>query len=333
MNCATGHPAMNSPARGDEPPVRSVSTQSAAVWSVGSVSDLCTVHGVHVAEYLSGTGMPVDFSRRPYLHPVRTLLGTPVTEVRPADHPHHYGVSLAIPDVNGTSYWGGRTFLPGRGSTMLTNHGQQRVISSTLSGQSLTQELEWRDEKNRVQFTEFRVIAASQLSEGAAWSLTWTSVLRAIMGPVTIGSPATNGRPGAGYGGIFWRLPHRESTRLLSASGIGESAAHESDSPWLAINQGYGAQRIGLLLGQPAATRTDWFVRSTEYVGAGPMLAAERTVTLAPGAALTTSLRGILLDRHIEDAADAERLERAADSVSAPTTPMPTTPTESTATA
>ena len=149
------------------------------------------------------------------------------------------------------------------------------------------------------------------------WTLTWTSVLRAGVDPITIASPATNGRPGAGYGGIFWRLPQRE-TRLLTVSGKGEDAAHESDSPWLAINQNDPTGRVGLLLSQPAGARRDWFVRSTEYVGAGPMIAGDRVAHLPPGVPLTISLRGSVLDRWVEDAADAEALLRAAESAHVP---------------
>ena len=71
---------------------------------------------------------PVD-SPRPFAHPVITLTGVAVTEIAPADHLHHVGVSLAPADVDGTSYWGGRTYVRDVGSTMLDNHGRQHVRS------------------------------------------------------------------------------------------------------------------------------------------------------------------------------------------------------------
>ena len=52
-----------------------------------------------------------------------------MTEIAPADHLHHVGVSLAPADVDGTSYWGGRTYVRDVGSTMLDNHGRQHVRS------------------------------------------------------------------------------------------------------------------------------------------------------------------------------------------------------------
>ena len=62
---------------------------------------------------------------RPYLHPVHSAAGTALTETSPVDHRHHYGVSMAVPVVNGTNYWGGRTFLRDEGPTLLPNHGRQ----------------------------------------------------------------------------------------------------------------------------------------------------------------------------------------------------------------
>jgi LacI family transcriptional regulator len=145
--------------------------------------------------------------------------------------------------------------------------------------------------------------------------LGWTSVLTASHGAVRIASPAVNGRPGAGYGGIFWRLPNRPDTAVLSAGGPGEAVGHGSASPWLALNQLDGARRVGLLLTQPASLARPWFVRATEYTGAGPMLAAESAVTIEPGDSLSTSLVGVVLDRWVADAADAEGILRAADLV------------------
>ncbi|NUR95656.1 MAG: oxidoreductase, partial [Kribbellaceae bacterium] len=44
-----------------------------------------------LARYEFGRRMPQVHAPRPYLHPVRTLGGRPLTEVSPVDHRHHYG--------------------------------------------------------------------------------------------------------------------------------------------------------------------------------------------------------------------------------------------------
>jgi LacI family transcriptional regulator len=267
--------------------------QQGDIFVLGSSSSL-------LAHYEFGRRMPQVHSPRPYLHPVRTLGGCPLTEVSPVDHRHHYGVSLAVAGVNGTSHWGGRTFLPGRGPTLLTNHGQQRSRGVTVDdgpGNSLTDDITWYDEQGRPQLIERRGLRGS-LAEGG-WRLDWNSVLTARYGPIRIDSPATAGRPGAGYGGIFWRLPSAETTVVLSEAGEGADAAYGSLSPWLAFVQQRGDSVTTLLLVQSEGVRP-WFLRSTDYVGAGPALAWESALALQPDQDLSVSLTALLLDRSID---------------------------------
>ncbi|WP_104137568.1 PmoA family protein [Cryobacterium sp. Y62] len=280
----------------------------APLWSLELGGHCLSLLGRPVAEYRTAAGMAPQDSPRPFLHPVGTLGGRLMSETAPADHRHHFGVSLAVPDVDGTSYWGGSTFVRDHGSTLLANHGKQEGLSRAAVGGVLTEELLWRNERGGRQLTESRTIDARLLPCGDAWALTWTSVLRATERTVSLGSPATNGRLGAGYGGIFWRLPTREQNHILSIDGAGEDRAHQSQSPWIAINQNDAGQRIGLLLSQPATTIRPWFLRATEYVGGGPMLAPNERLVIEYGGALTTSLRGIVLDRWVEDESDAAAL-------------------------
>jgi LacI family transcriptional regulator len=248
--------------------------------------------------------MPEVHSPRPYLHPVRTLGGQPLTEVSPVDHRHHYGVSLAVPGVNGTSHWGGRTFVRGQGPTLLTNHGQQRSRSVAVDDDhTLSDDLTWYDEQGRPQLVERRRLTGS-LAEGG-WRLDWRSILTARYGTIRIDSPATTGRPTAGYGGIFWRLPFAETTTVLSSAGEGADAAFGSLSPWLAFVQERGDTVTTLLLVQPGDVRP-WFLRSTEYVGAGPALAWDSPLTLQPNQELALSLTALLLDRPVDLAEAAE---------------------------
>src|SRR4051794_37820751 len=101
-------------------------------------------HGQHVGDYHWRPRLPTNLAPRPCLHPVRTLGGTVVTEFRPADHPHHLGVSVAGADVAGTNFWGGRTFVTARGPVMLPNHGTQRHLAWHLhSPGEIVQSLRW----------------------------------------------------------------------------------------------------------------------------------------------------------------------------------------------
>ena len=146
------------------------------------------------------------------------------------------------------------------------------------------------------------------MAEGG-WRLDWRSVLTARYGSIRIDSPATTGRPDAGYGGIFWRLPSAETTTVLSSAGEGTDAAFGSLSPWLSFVQHRAGITTTLLLVQLSDVRP-WFLRSTEYVGAGPALAWDSPLTLQPNQDLALSLTALLLDRPVDLAEAAELAAR-----------------------
>lgn len=234
---------------------------------------------------------PVD-SPRPFAHPVTTLAGVAVTEIAPADHLHHVGVSLAPADVDGTSYWGGRTYVRDVGSTMLDNHGRQRVRSSSVTPSSYTAEIEWRATPERLQATEQRQISVAPFADG--WVLHWASQLTPEA-ELSLGSPATNGRPGAFYGGWFWRSSVAGAQALV-AEGEGEEVAHGSTSPWLAVRGGgftLIAVRRGLV--------RPWFIRTGQYTGFGPALAWEERLVLTPEAPLDLEIDTAVLDGERSD--------------------------------
>src|ERR1700738_3733425 len=97
------------------------------------------VAGRAVADYVLEPDVDPTLVPRPYLHPVRTLAGTVVTDLLPADHLWHLGVSLAMPDVAGANLWGGRSYVHGRGYVWLADHGEiehlgwQRVTADEVA--------------------------------------------------------------------------------------------------------------------------------------------------------------------------------------------------------
>ncbi|WP_109210130.1 MULTISPECIES: DUF6807 family protein [Microbacterium] len=239
----------------------------------------------------SGVDLPRTFSPRPFLT-ATTPSGAPVTQVSPGDHLHHLGASLALPDVDGTSFWGGRTYRRAHGSVMLDNHGVQVVREQEASSGRLWQRIAWLDGGGRQLLDETRRIAARE--EDGRWEVVWTSCLRAASAAVSFGSPQTNGREGAFYGGIFWRTPFPRA-RVWTADGDGVDASHGSRSPWLAIQ----SQTASLV----AATTTamPWFVRNEGYVGFLPAVAVTERRLLVPGETLQLDLAVSISDEPQQD--------------------------------
>jgi len=265
------------------------------------------VNDTVLAEYSDGAQLEPVLSRRPFLHPVRTLGGSLVTEVRPADHEHHLGVSLTLPDVNGTSFWGGTTYIRDRGSVLLENHGVQRRDGFDWMPNRIDERLTWLSERRDPLLTETRGISSRAVAGG--WALDWSSKLSAVV-DVSIGSPATNGREGAGYGGIFWRFPFA-SARVSSEGGSGSGAAHGDRSRWLSVVD-TSPNAVGSVLLVQSGT-LPWFVRDDEYVGACPALAWDERREVAAGSTVEVGLTALVLDRLIEDATDVSELLRELD--------------------
>ena len=228
-----------------------------------------------VAEYVLDPLLDIRLAPRPYLHPVRTLGGTVVTDELCFDHPWHLGASVTIADVNGWNFWGGRTFVRDQGYTWLDDHGS---IHDNGSGQ-----LRWVDGEGRTQLTERRAISASAADGG--WELSYRYELTAGSFDVALGSPATNGRGGgAGYGGFFWRCP---PGRAVASEPHGSSA----ESVTLSVDDRYALTFRGL------AGNDRWFLRTDDYIGVCAALAWEKPLVILGGEALTRTITVLVEDR------------------------------------
>jgi hypothetical protein len=277
--------------------------------------------GRAVARYVGQpTHLPERLSPRPFLHPVRTLAGTPVTELMPADHPHHLGASVAVPDLGGHNFWGGRTFVRAHGPTHLDNHGSQRHDAwLQVAADDFTAALSWTGPCGTVLLRERRRMAAVPLGADS-WALDVTFELTNVTAePLSFASPATNGRPGAGYGGFFWRAPYGAGAAAFGPAGRGPRYLHGRHSGWLALTGGDAGAAWTLVFvpGDERTHRDPWFVRARDYAGVGSCLAWERPLVVAAGDSLARRIITVVADgavpadRAASLAADAVRAAAA----------------------
>ncbi|MCI4065760.1 PmoA family protein [Micromonospora sp. R77] len=266
-----------------------------------------TVRGVPVARYVIHPALDPRHGPRPYLHPVRTPAGTPVTDVLPADHVWHLGASLAVQDVDGTNLWGGRTYVRDTGYTWRDDHG---VIAHTgwreRAADRLAHDLEWRDRAGGPLLREHRRLAAAPAGDDAWWLDLDTTLTSATGRDVHLGSPATNGRPGgAGYGGFFWRAVTDGQPQVFTADAAGEETVNGSTAPWLALTgvaPGGGAYTL-VFVGLGPGDR--WFVRTAMYPGVCAAYAFDRPAVVAAGRPRHRRHRVLVADGHLDRAAVA----------------------------
>ncbi|HEY0000540.1 MAG TPA: PmoA family protein [Actinoplanes sp.] len=272
--------------------------------------------GREVARYVWDPQLPTDVSPRPYLHPVTTLAGTTVTGFMPADHLHHLGASIAIPVLNDANFWGGRTYVAGHGSVRLDNHGRQEHASWLhRSGDRIGQELCWTDQDGKALAREERTLIASQVSDtswmlGVGFTLTSTDG-----GPLTIDSPGSRGRPGAGYGGFFWRAPAGlNQVRAFGRDDDGD--VHGSRQPWVVLTGASpDAPAWTLVFWAGGGDADPWFVRAEDYGAVCSSLAWDRPLVIPAGSVFTRRL-GVLIADGPPDPTTMAAAETAAEEIS-----------------
>jgi predicted dehydrogenase len=306
-----------------------VFSEQGVPWAVPPAEDTVATLVVgesEVARYETAPTLEPKLSPRPFLDPVRTLGGTIVSARKPADHQWHLGVGVAIQDVAGVNFWGGRTYVGDEGYVWRDDHGTIRHLGWTgKTSRSLDHDLAWMSPDHRCLLVEQRSICAAAVDgKPDRWILEFRFALRNVSGrEVSLGSPGSHGRSGGGYGGFFWRLPRSAAgSEVCTDRAIGEERVHGSVAPWIAWtgrdSDGDGAFTLVIAPGDEAAAADPWFVRMADYPGLGSALAWDHPVTLGPADNTTRCLRALVVDGADHDpAALYEDLCRASTSIGA----------------
>lgn len=293
--------------------------------SAGPVPDTLEINGTPVAAVQDGTLVRPTSSPRPYLHPVRTLAGTIVTDHIPEDHVWHLGAGVALQDVDGINFWGGRTYTRDAGAYVWRkDHGMIVTDSVEHTDGQRREQLSWLGPDRSPVLREQRQWRWSAVGD-SAWKLALDFTLDSATGrPVLLGSPGSNGRPQGGYGGFFWRLPKVGDATIWTPDARGEDAVHGSVSPWLAWSgtfdagtanpahvtgdpdPGLGHPATLVFLASPQAL-DPWFVRHEGYPGVGLSLAWDAPVTTQPGRPVQRTATILITDGFLATQ-DIERL-------------------------
>ncbi len=134
--------------------------------------------------------------------------------------------------------------------------------------------------------------------EDGSWALDFSTSITNVRGaPLRFGSPTTEGRPMAGYSGLFWRGPRSFTDgRVIAADGQGGPEMMGRTASWLAYTGEHDeVDRAStlLFLAEPGTT---WFVRTTPFAAVNPSLAFFEEVELPPGGTARHRYRVVVAD-------------------------------------
>jgi hypothetical protein len=238
-------------------------------------------------------------SPRPYFHPVRTVGGDEVSLYRPHDHVWHKGIAWSLPNVGTENFWGGTTYLRDHGYVQLANDGAMvhrdfPQLAADPARVGVTERLEWVTQAGQRWFDEYRRFEVTL--SGRAWILGFATRFRNVSAAeVVIGSPTTQGRHNAGYGGLFWRGPRAfTGGTVYSPGGAGGDELMGTRAPWLGFcgeHDGHQRRSTLVFVDAPDNLRhpTQWFVRATPFACVCPAPFFSTELPMAPGA--TVALR------------------------------------------
>jgi hypothetical protein len=158
----------------------------------------------------------------------------------------------------------------------------------------MQERLQWVTQAGEHWFDERRSVTATVV--GAAWVLSFaTAIVNRSGRDLDFGSPTTNGRPDAGYGGLLWRGPRSfTGGDVLAPGGVrGEDAVMGGRAPWIAFvgRQDETLRANTLAFFDDASVNpvapTPWFVRSGVYAVACPAPFFHEELNVPDGETLT----------------------------------------------
>ena len=268
---------------------------------------------VDIARYVFEPEAPAEEAPKPFLHPLRTLSGAPLTVYRPWDHRWHKGLQMTWSHVSGQNFWGGPTFAAGEGYRWRDNLGtirHDRFSSLDASGPEVRflEDLSWLSSGGERWIEERRSHRFHSVDPGRGiWCLDFGSELLNVRGSaLQFGSPTTHGREAAGYAGFFWRAPRAWTGAAVTTSdGVGADQAMGSRAAWVAVASEHdevdgGATVIAHAGTSSARVPLRWFLRSEPFAGFAISPSFDEEIVLEPRGSIRLFHRLIFVD-HVCD--------------------------------
>ncbi|MFF1252352.1 PmoA family protein [Pseudarthrobacter sp. NPDC058329] len=297
-----------------------MSTSAAISWHHDQQSFTVSLGHLEIATYTYDATDEQRESPRPFFHPLRTTAGETVSVYRPWDHVWHKGIAWSLPHFGPDNFWGGPSYRRGEDYKWLPNNGSmrhERVVEAGLSDGAFrfVHELSWWTQDGEKVVDEVRSIRISAGPDSSSWTLVFETEMTNVSGrDIQIGSPTTEGRENAGYGGLFWRGPREfAGGRITGPGGATGEALRGTRAPWLAfVGQHDDTCRFSTVLiaddTSNAQHPPEWFARSEPFACLGPAPFFSKEFTFAAGSFMANRYAVVIADGD----SDSGRLEALA---------------------
>ncbi|SOD63398.1 Methane oxygenase PmoA [Streptomyces zhaozhouensis] len=273
--------------------------------------------GVELLSYVYRPDPDPFESRKPYIHPLRTLTGNLVSGYRPNDHRWHKGLQMTASHLSEQNFWGGNSYLgPEVGYQRVDDrvgsmrHDGFSAVESTDERLDIAEDLTWVENGGAEWARERRGVSvhavdAASGSYAIDWSIDLTNVRDA---PLAFGSPTTAGREMAGYTGLQWRGPRDFTGGAVLGPEEGQEGQElmGTQGPWLAFSTSHDdvdahstlvfAHAPENLDEERAVHASHWFVRSTPIPTVAFSWAFFEEFELAPGDSFAFRYRVLVAD-------------------------------------
>ncbi|WP_026818686.1 PmoA family protein [Arthrobacter castelli] len=276
--------------------------------------------GVDIARYVFEPTAPTAEAPKPFLHPLRTLRGAPLSVHRPWDHRWHKGLQMTWSHVSDANFWGGPTYSRDGGYQWRDNLGSIRhetftSVTDTGPEVSFAERLQWVSPSGDQWMDETRTHSFNSVDSGRGiWALDFSSTLQNVSGKeIELGSPTTHGREAAGYAGFFWRGPRAwTGGRVRSSASPADGGFMGSKADWLALSGEHddfdGGGTVLVYAGSSSAQAPiKWFVRNEPFAAISPSPSFDEEVVLSHHDTLQLRHRYVFIDSYCDDS-DLTRL-------------------------
>ncbi|WP_311212245.1 MULTISPECIES: PmoA family protein [unclassified Arthrobacter] len=259
-----------------------MSTKNPITWHDNGKSVSVSLGELEIAAYTYDATDEQRESPRPFFHPLRTTAGETVSVYRPWDHVWHKGLAWSLPHFGDDNFWGGPSYRRGEDYKWLPNNGGMRhelILGAGTDehGFHFSHQLTWWTQDGDHVVDEVRSISINQGPYGECWTLVFETAMTNVSGhDIEIGSPTTEGRENAGYGGLFWRGPREfAGGRIAGPGGATGEELRGARGPWLAfVGQHDDTCRHSTVLiaddSSNAQHPPEWFARSEPFACFGP---------------------------------------------------------------